>query len=34
VLMLGRQMHRAEPLVSESSSFEVEIAIEKLIRNR
>jgi hypothetical protein len=28
--MLSRQMHTAEPLVSEPSSLEVEIAIKKL----
>jgi hypothetical protein len=30
--MLGRQMHTVEPLVPKSSSFEVEITIEKLKR--
>jgi hypothetical protein len=30
--MLGRQMHTAEPLVPEPSSFKVEITVEKLKR--
>jgi hypothetical protein len=32
LMMLGRQMHIAEPSVLEPSSFEVEIAVEKLKR--
>ena len=32
--MLGRQIHTAEPLVPAPSAFEVEMAIEKLVRPR
>jgi hypothetical protein len=34
LLMSGRQMHTAEPLVPEPSPFEVEIDIEKLKRSK
>jgi hypothetical protein len=34
LMMLGRQMHTAEPLVPEPSSFEVEITIGKLKRHK
>jgi hypothetical protein len=30
LMMIGRQMYMAEPLVPEHSSFKVEISIEKL----
>ena len=33
-MMLGRQKHTAEPLVPESSAFEFELAIEKLISHK
>ena len=34
LMMLGRHIHRAEPLVPELSVFEVEMAIEKLKRHK
>ena len=30
LMMLGRQKHTAEPLVTDPSAFEIELAIEKL----
>jgi hypothetical protein len=34
LVMLGRQIHPAEPLVPEPSAFDVEMAIEKLKRHK